>query len=75
MKTGRIRNGRLLAAMAAAGLDGVGLAARTGLSPVTISALVCRRRDPKDDTAHRIAEVLGTTPVALWPGLEKDGGL
>lgn len=73
MKTGRVRNGRLLAAMAEAGLDGVRLAKRTGLSAMTISALVCNRRDPKVETTKRIAGVLEVQVCDIWPGLGAEG--
>lgn len=68
MKEGRVKNGRLLAAMAEAGLDGVRLAALTGLSTTTISALVCQRRDPKAETAGRIATALSVKACQIWPG-------
>ncbi len=72
MKKGRVRNGRMLSAMAEAGLDGVGLARQARLSAVTISALVCNRRDPKVETARRIADVLGVKVGAIWPNLERE---
>ncbi len=73
MKTGRVRNGRLLSAMAEAGLDGVGLARLARVSAVTISALVCNRRDPKGETARRVAAVLGVKVFDIWPDLGQEG--
>jgi lambda repressor-like predicted transcriptional regulator len=55
--------------MAEVGLDGIGLARRTGLSAMTISALICKRRDPKEETAKMIADVLDVRVCDIWPGL------
>lgn len=57
--TGRRRNARMLLAMARAGLTGRALADQAGVSSVTVSALLCRRRTARPATAVKLAAVLG----------------
>lgn len=66
----RIRNANLLAAMARTGHNATSLAAATCLSPITISALVNRRRDPHPSTAAAIARALGVPAAELFTASE-----
>ena len=61
----RIKNARLVAAIAMAGKTQKQLAREAGVSHRTLGYLVNYRNDAMPETARRIAMVLGTTPAAL----------
>ena len=67
----RRRNPALAAAMADGGWTNRTLAEAVGVHPTSISNLLNLRRDPRPETAGRIAEVLQSTPSAL--GFEEGG--
>ena len=69
----RYKNPALAAALARNGMTGQRLAALCGLSPITVSALLCRRRDPKPETALAIAKALGCTPDDLGFTAREEG--
>ena len=49
------------------GMSQAELARLSGVSPVTISALVNGKRQPAARTLHKLAVVLGVEPEALLP--------
>ena len=67
MRTTRIKNARLAAAMAAKGMTGNELAGICNVHPTTVSALLNLRRDPKPETAEALARALDTVPEDLFP--------
>ena len=68
----RYKNPALAAALARTGLKGKDLAAQCGISPLTVSALLNKRRDPKPETARAIAQALGLTPDEIGFGSDID---
>lgn len=70
MKRTRLKNVELLAAMASERITGRALADQCGVHPVTVSAILNKRVDPKPETKAAIAGVLGVSIADLF----KDGG-
>ena len=59
---------RLGAAMQAADLTQTALARRVGVGQSAISMMLNRQCRPQKRTVTRVAEALGVSPDALWPG-------
>lgn len=66
----RPRNPALAAALAVKGMTGKELAAQAGVHPVTVSAILNLRVDPRPETMVKIASALDTSPESLWPRTE-----
>ena len=67
----RKKNVPLICAMASKGLTGQALARQSGLHPITISAILNNRVEPKAKTQRAIASVLKTSPRELFQSEEE----
>ena len=66
MKRKRSKNVSLVAAMARVGMTGQALAHRAGVHPITISAIINNRVEPKLETQRAIASVLNISRKQLF---------
>ncbi len=71
MQEAGTKNIKLMTAMARAQMSGRSLAARCGLSSVTISHVLNRKAKPRRQTIRQIAKALDSTPSEL--GIDREG--